>query len=891
MKLITQIMLCLTVPLAMVFIIMCFTTLSVIIPTTISWGYEVKTHIENEEINNLILRTTNLRNLSSLNFRHISNDLILMRDYANDIYGNKLPIENYYKHYYVTDPGPPLDTNGLNTEYSIWFNKASSDPNTQTYLNDSSVMDNTWRALYKSNNGYAGLYIGFEDGLFRHLPYMDLSGFPTFTYTCIITNALTVGYDPRCRGWYFLAKNDQTKIHFTEPYSDAGTGNILISVSHAIVDSSNNFLGAVSVDISMQNLASAILSEKILDNGYTYLMDMTGKLVVYPGLDYDKVYTVYDKEFTYLSEKESFEPVFNIITGNTGNIGKETFIKNGEEWLSIFSKVQDTDYIVVMVVPNSDIVKAITDINILVGVTIGIATAIMIVITIVMIFISVVVNIISANKITKSIKKFDTVECAITKGKYDVELEETDETSPEFKKMGRYLKDLILAIRFGNKSYFKGDHQKAFENYMKVLNITKEFDNKIGEGVVLNNLGSVVMELDKMVLKRSEDYFNEAITNVEDILDSTKDNDKQRRFKITLANRYMNLGVLYVTWKKSGKAIEMYNKSISLHKQCDNKLDEITVMGNLGILYLELNDNAQAFGKFKVAFDVASGMYKDEQTKENANVLRYAMLNMGKYYNKTKDLYQALDYLVKGLRLENTIDINFQKECLTHMAQAYEKIGNNLLANKIRKTLNITRPKHVLFVLDVSGSMQGPPIRNCRESINTIIKNYMNVNDLVSLLKFQQNYSWVFKDEEIKGNLDDLLLTDKVNNYTQADGTTAFYYAVDKAIRHHTKMKKNNTREQWIVALTDGDDNESNKHNIYSNTVVNKIKEHGVNIIVITVGKLSNIREIKNIVRASKSGMHIEVKDGNNGVHGIKEAFTKAIKMINNRGRINIESL
>jgi len=37
--------------------------------------------------------------------------------------------------------------------------------------------------------------------------------------------------------------------------------------------------------------------------------------------------------------------------------------------------------------------------------------------------------------------------------------------------------------------------------------------------------------------------------------------------------------------------------------------------------------------------------------------------------------------------------------------------------------------------------------------------------------------------------------------------------------------------------------------------------------------------------------MHIEVKDGNNGVHGIKEAFTKAIKMINNRGHINIESL
>ena len=83
-------------------------------------------------------------------------------------------------------------------------------------------MDNVWRTLWKSNPGYQGLYVGFEsDGMFRHLPYVDLDGFQTLEYICLTNNLQTTGYDPRCRNWYINAKTNQTKVIFTEPYNDA----------------------------------------------------------------------------------------------------------------------------------------------------------------------------------------------------------------------------------------------------------------------------------------------------------------------------------------------------------------------------------------------------------------------------------------------------------------------------------------------------------------------------------------------------------------------------------------------------------------------------------------------------------------------------------------------
>src|SRR5207249_4577040 len=113
--------------------------------------------------------------------------------------------------------------------------------------------------------------------------------------------------DPRCRSWYVNSKSVRNTVIFTEPYNDAGTGTVLISASHSITDASNNLLGVVAVDVGMDSLEAAIVSEKILQNGYSYLIDSSGNVVVYPALQRDKVYKIWDVEFTDQTESSTFK--------------------------------------------------------------------------------------------------------------------------------------------------------------------------------------------------------------------------------------------------------------------------------------------------------------------------------------------------------------------------------------------------------------------------------------------------------------------------------------------------------------------------------------------------------------------------------------------------------
>jgi len=68
--------------------------------------------------------------------------------------------------------------------------------------------------------------------------------------------------------------------------------------------------------------------------------------------------------------------------------------------------------------------------------------------------------------------------------------------------------------------------------------------------------------------------------------------------------------------------------------------------------------------------------------------------------------------------------------------------------------------------------------------------------------------------------------------------------------------------------------------------VAKYVKEEGLNVIIITVGKLKNMGDIERIVKASKDGMHISAHD----VSSIEKAFSQVAEIIN-RGNVNIETL
>lgn len=878
MKLVTKITVCFTIPMVAILIVMGVTTLSVLFPHIRNWEEDVKDHIVAEEINNLRTRTTNLESLSSLNFGHITNDVIIMKEYAGDIFNQTLPIIKYYSRYFAVssvDPSLPPGglTNGINANYSVWYNKNNPTGNelAETYLRNSSIMDNAWRMLWKSNSKYAGLYVGFEDGLFVHLPYQRLNHYPTLSYTCLTNNQPTVGYDPRCRNWYILAKNDQSKVHFTEPYNDAGTGKVLISASHAIKDINGNFIGAVSIDISMQDLENFILSEKILDNGYTYLMDTAGKLIVYPSLARDRVYTVFEKESMKQTDFDTIK--------NTNGLGQIDI--NGKK--TIYSKVSGTDYIVVMTVPNGDIVKPTDDIKKKVNTSIGVAIAVVVIITIVTIVTSIFVNVMMSKKVTRPIKDMNEVTMNINAGKLDVEMGQINATAPEIQLIWGEYRKLLLAIQFSNREYYKGNPRKSLEILIQVEKMLEETRNVRGLGVAWNNMGLAYMEMeDDKEREKAEDYFEKSIENAKELYqlaDEERDRNKMQFFKIMEANRLMNLGLYYANEGDTRAAVKEYEKSIKLHRKYDNKLGEVKAYGNLGLLYLDIGQDSKAKAQFQEAYTISSESYEERKTDKNCEVLQYAVMNMGIYYKRQGDNKRALPCFNLALCLRNTIDTNLKNVCLMHLAEIHNELSDDSLADDIQSY--ICKPKHALFVLDCSGSMKGGFIKQCRESIKTIVKDYMGPNDTASLITFNDHPVLVFKNKNVGEKRNDILL--KIERKTNCGRGTAFYDAVNNGIQTiEREMEDGNTQEQWLIALTDGEDNGSTNT---PRTVSKKIRQSGINVIVITVGRLDNINDIKMIADSAETGIHIEAND----VETIREAFDTVANIIN-RGQVNVEN-
>ncbi|MGM0378270.1 MAG: methyl-accepting chemotaxis protein [Bacillota bacterium] len=87
-------------------------------------------------------------------------------------------------------------------------------------------------------------------------------------------------YDPRQRPWYKNAKENKEEVVWTDPYSDASTGDMLVSGALSVYDE-DEFIGVIAFDINISTLQKEVNSLKIGENGYPALIDSKGKTITH----------------------------------------------------------------------------------------------------------------------------------------------------------------------------------------------------------------------------------------------------------------------------------------------------------------------------------------------------------------------------------------------------------------------------------------------------------------------------------------------------------------------------------------------------------------------------------------------------------------------------------
>ncbi|MEJ6474234.1 methyl-accepting chemotaxis protein [Pseudoalteromonas piscicida] len=85
------------------------------------------------------------------------------------------------------------------------------------------------------------------------------------------------GVDFRERAWYQLGKN-QNKTVYTSPYTDAATGELLLSVVSPVV-AEGRFKGVIGGDLSLKTIASSVNQVNFDNTGYAFLVDKSGNVI------------------------------------------------------------------------------------------------------------------------------------------------------------------------------------------------------------------------------------------------------------------------------------------------------------------------------------------------------------------------------------------------------------------------------------------------------------------------------------------------------------------------------------------------------------------------------------------------------------------------------------
>ena len=195
------------------------------------------------------------------------------------------------------------------------------------------------------------------------------------------------------------------------------------------------------------------------------------------------------------------------------------------------------------------------------------------------------------------------------------------------------------------------------------------------------------------------------------------------------------------------------------------------------------------------------------------------------------------------------------------------------------KSTQSSMSKRIAFVIDYSGSMSGTKIKAAVQSMLMIFDDHMGSEDEVTLIKFNSSVSVEFPLLK-KGKNDTHQLRNKIAAMTNPGGATAFRDGVEYALK---ELKSNSTSNDWVISLTDGDDNSSR---ISDNNLKNEIKNSSAGLVVIGVGTDVDETALKPLTEVTKTGFYI--KAGSN-FDSISAAFGKVANII--QGQMVLEDV
>jgi Mg-chelatase subunit ChlD len=859
-----------------------------------------------------VQRCNNGADLVQQFFENVQSDLLVVKAYLGSIL--KSPVDTLYQNPGTpypnffgiaqvdpNEPPPPFTTSATGTKessfYSVWFNKNDGvAANHPVVTMPSGHVDNIWRALWRASAKYQELYLGFPDQTYYTFPWRRLENLPSFQSTCARTGQTVVGYDPTCRLWYKLGTDNVNSPtpHFTQPYQDASTGLTVVTCAIAFNNAAGAFMGVAAADVTMSSVNDFIATEQLFTSGYAFIFDATKQLVVYPSLARDRVYSVVEKELGASpdgSELLMLDTLMNsVIAGNSSSPVQGVYKKGGADWLFTARSAGTTGMSVAFVAPYSEVLGAANSVSATLDTAIVVGVILIVLVLLVMIIISICVN----NRLSRAIADPATQMAAVAKAvsenaKLSTDFADEKFATTEVKETSRNFVKLVQAVRFAKGFQDAStDMRLALAQLHEIEEMLTEAHNDVGLGAVYNNLALTILEVEGEDPRKAVEYARKAVAAAVDMRDALPEDDVEGKKAMTgvLCSRKITLGAALLSCNELAEAEDEVQKAMAIASHRGDAAHSIRARTVLASVLLKTKREDAARQLLVDCVRISSDAMHPAN-EEHIRTLQRAAEACATFESQARNFIASIQWSQYVLAVSPVIDRDIMRRAILNLSKCHEMLRNNTEAAVWKvEYANLTRAagyvstatggRHVIFCVDVSGSMGGQPIMLVQEAMTSIVHNTLAEDDLVSLVTFQAYSTNVLSQVKLdalgKHNVTSVIAQ------LRCGGATAFYDGLNDAF---ACMTENATT--WVIALTDGADTSSR---VKPGALSALVKKQNIRLVVITVGRVKNENIIQSIVSNSSEGLVLKAKD----IGQITAKFAQVAQMIE-RGHVALEML
>ncbi len=266
--------------------------------------------------------------------------------------------------------------------------------------------------------------------------------------------------------WYQIPK-ELGKAFWSEPYYDEGGGNILMCTYSVPLfkkaEGKEEFLGIITVDISLKWLEKLMSKIKLFENGYAFLLSGNGTLITHPDEN-----LVFNQTIFSIAEERNLPKLREIgrdmINGNSNFVSYTSIVSGNDGWI-FYAPLKSNGWSMGVIIPSDELFADLYSLNrkLLILGSIGI-----VLLFILIIFIS--------KRLTKPLTKLAKITQTIGAGNFNANTQ-VSHGSKEIVQLGNSINQMQLEL----KNYIKNlkDTTAAKEKIESELKIAHDIQQGI----------------------------------------------------------------------------------------------------------------------------------------------------------------------------------------------------------------------------------------------------------------------------------------------------------------------------------------------------------------------------------------------------------------------------